>query len=83
MLKSGEVFREKVVEPLVQGEEEGSTIRGWVTACSSGEEAYTLGILLLEASEKFKKHLDIKVFATDAAERSLAQARAGTVPWRH
>ena len=78
--ESWEAFRQRVVDPLVRQKEDGETLRGWVTACSSGEEAYTLGILLLEAAEASNKRLDIKVFATDAAERSLSQARAGVFP---
>ena len=37
-------------------------------------------MLLVEATEAAGKHLDIKVFATDTAERSLAHARAGVYP---
>lgn len=75
-----ETLREKVIDPLVAEREDGGMIRAWVTACSSGEEAYTLAILLLEAAERAGKHFDIKVFATDTAERSLHVARAGVFP---
>src|SRR4051812_7008795 len=43
-----EALRTRVVRPLVQTREPDSTVRAWVTACSSGEEAYTLAILMLE-----------------------------------
>ena len=75
-----EALRERVIEPLVAGREEGGSIRAWITACSSGEEAYTLGILLLEAADRVGKSFDIKIFATDTAERSLSHARAGLFP---
>ena len=75
-----EAFKARVIEPLVAEKVDGSAIRCWVTACSSGEEAYTIGILLSEAAEAAGKRLDIKIFATDTAERSLAQARAGIFP---
>ena len=75
-----ETLRVKVIDPLVAERASDTAIRAWITACSSGEEAYTLGILLLEAAERAGKHFDIKVFATDTAERSLAQARAGVFP---
>ena len=71
---------QRVITPMVAEKEDGGTIRVWVTACSSGEEAYTLGMLLVEASEAAGKHFDIKIFATDTAERSLSQARAGIFP---
>jgi PAS domain S-box-containing protein len=73
-------LREKVVVPLVAARESGGAIRGWVTACSSGEEAYSLAMLLIEEVEQSGKLLDVKVFATDLAERSLAHARAGVYP---
>src|SRR5262249_25319704 len=71
---------EKVVVPLIAGREGDHPIRCWVSACSSGEEAYTLAILLVEECERTGKNLDIKVFATDTAERTLASARNGIYP---
>lgn len=75
-----EALRERVVAPLVEAREPGGPVRAWVTACSSGEEAYSLAMLLTEESERAGKRLDIKVFATDLAERALAHARAGVYP---
>jgi two-component system CheB/CheR fusion protein len=66
-----------VVRPLMAGRKEGSQVRAWVTACATGEEAYSLAILLAEAQESAGKRFDLKVFATDTAEKSLKQARAG------
>jgi PAS domain S-box-containing protein len=75
-----ESLRERVIAPLVAAREPEGSIRCWVTACSSGEEAYTLAILLVEEAERAGKRLDIKVFATDMAERALGHARAGVYP---
>ena len=75
-----EALRQQVIAPLVAERADGATVRCWVTACSSGEEAYTLGMLLLEAADGAGKQLDVKIFATDMAERSLAHARAGIYP---
>jgi len=69
-----------VVTPLVEERETDHSIRCWVTACSSGEEAYTLAMLFDEAIERSQKRLDVKIFATDTAERSLSQARHGVYP---
>lgn len=70
-------LRERAIFPLVASRESGATVRAWVTACSSGEEAYSLAMLLMEESDRTGKNLDIKVFATDLAERALAHARSG------
>ncbi len=75
-----EALEEKVIAPVVQSRAEGQSVRVWVPACSSGEESYGLAMLLLERSEDTQKHLDIKVFATDAAPDALARARAGLFP---
>ena len=75
-----EAMRQRVINPLVASKDPQSSVRAWVTACSSGEEAYTLAMLLVEAAEAANKPLDIKIFATDTAERSLSHARNGAYP---
>lgn len=75
-----EALRERVIVPLVEARENESSIRCWVTACSSGEEAYSLAILLAEEVDRSGKRLDVKVFATDMAERTLQNARNGVYP---
>ena len=72
-----DALRQRVVVPLVAGREAGGTVRAWITACASGEEAYSLAMLLTEEAENARKQLDIKVFATDLAERALGYARVG------
>ena len=72
-----DALRTKVIEPLVAGRADHAPVRAWVTACATGEEAYSLAIVLVEAAEAKGKRLDIKVFATDTAERALGHARAG------
>ena len=75
-----ESLRNNVIVPLVASRETNSQIRCWVAACSSGEEAYTLAMLLVEEIERMRKPLDIKVFATDTTERTLSNARTGVYP---
>src|SRR5205085_6380078 len=60
-----ESLRTRVIVPLVASRDADSSVRAWVTACSSGEEAYSLAMLLVEESERVNKRLDIKIFATD------------------
>ena len=75
-----EAFREAVINPLVAARDSGDTIRAWVTACASGEEAYSLAMLISEEAERLNKTVDVKIFATDTADKSLAFARAGIFP---
>ncbi|MEO6567148.1 MAG: chemotaxis protein CheB, partial [Opitutaceae bacterium] len=74
------IMQDKIVAPLVAAKPNDGLIRAWVTACSSEEEAYTLAMLLVEAAETAGKNLDIKIFATDTAGRSLSHARSGIYP---
>jgi two-component system, chemotaxis family, CheB/CheR fusion protein len=75
-----EAFRESVARPLVEGSEPNATLRAWVTACASGEEAYSLAMLIAEETSRVGKSLQVKIFATDTADKSLALARAGIFP---
>src|SRR5581483_3388215 len=75
-----EAFREAVIRPLVAERAFDEPIRCWVTACASGEEAYTLAMLIAEEADRCGKSVDVKIFATDTADKSLAFARAGIYP---
>ncbi len=54
-----------------------SEIRLWVPGCATGEEAYSLGILFLEACEQRKREPNLKIFATDMHRDSLQHASEG------
>lgn len=69
-----------VIAPLVAGRENGDAIRVWVPACATGEESYSIAMLITEHAEAVGKHFDLKVFATDAQEDNLRKARDGTYP---
>ena len=75
-----DALREAVVQPLVEKYEAGTTLRAWVAACASGEEPYTLAMLIAEEAERAGKRVDVKIFATDTADKSLTLARAGVYP---
>ncbi len=55
-------------------------IRVWTTGCSTGEEAYSIAILLLEAAEKNQFKGDLKLFASDIDRRSIEIASRGFYP---
>jgi len=76
-----EALRVSVIGPLCASKRPAEPIRAWVAACASGEEAYTLAILLAEElSARGNERTEVKIFATDTAEKSLALARAGVFP---
>lgn len=51
--------------------------RVWVAGCSSGEEAYSIAILLMELFHEKQIHVDLQIFATDLDENALQIARTG------
>jgi two-component system CheB/CheR fusion protein len=69
------------VLPRIIGEHQGdATLRAWVAGCSTGEEAYSLAILMLEALGDRADQIPIQIFATDVSEDAIQQARAGSYP---
>lgn len=70
----------QVIPKLFDGKPAGATIRVWSAGCSTGEEAYSLAILLQERMETLKQTYKVQVFATDIDSRAIAIARAGLYP---
>jgi two-component system CheB/CheR fusion protein len=70
----------QVIPKLFEGKPPGSTVRVWSTGCSTGEEAYSIAILLQEQMEALKTSFKLQVFATDIDSRAIATARAGVYP---
>ena len=66
------------IAPLIDRTKDGEELRFWVTACSTGEEAYSLGILINEVMAKMDKQLKVKIFATDLDRNALEKAAAGS-----
>src|SRR3954470_18252268 len=70
----------EIIPALLESVPEQESIRVWSAACSSGEEAYTLAMLFVEAlgDEEFKRR--VKIFATDVDEEALNVGRQATYP---
>ena len=66
-----------VIPQLFEGKEAGGSIRVWVPGCATGEEAYTIGILLLEEAARRELRPEIQVFGSDLDSAALAAAREG------
>ncbi len=70
-----EALAREVVPQLFKGKGPEHTVRVWSVGCATGEEAYSLAILLLEEAERHSAPPRIQVFATDLHQQSLARAR--------
>lgn len=75
-----EIFGKEVIPAIVKSKPAGSIIRVWVPGCSTGEEAYSIAILLNEQIEALRLDCKVQIFATDIDSRAIAVARAGVYP---
>jgi two-component system CheB/CheR fusion protein len=66
-----------VIKDLVVGRGADEDIRVWVPACSTGQEAYTLAILLREAMDGRRARPKVQIFGTDIDDRAITIARLG------
>ncbi|MCA1764472.1 MAG: hypothetical protein LC664_15975 [Flavobacteriales bacterium] len=75
-----EVVRQKVIPKLVEENSKTKTIRIWVPACSTGEEAYTIAILLKDHLRKLRLQFDVTIFATDLDKEAVKLAAQRVFP---
>ena len=78
--KAFEALEQLVMPRLFEGKGPSDTIRVWVPGCATGEEVYSLAIMLCEQIEQDSSRAKIQVFATDIDEAALAVARSGRYP---
>ncbi|WP_151445874.1 chemotaxis protein CheB [Lacisediminimonas profundi] len=72
-----EALQRDVIPEIFRGKEGTDQVRVWVPACSTGEEPYSIGMLLIEHATLLPKPPEILVIASDIDERAIAIARAG------
>jgi two-component system CheB/CheR fusion protein len=70
----------EVLPPLLEGIPEGEQIRVWCAGCASGEEPYSVAILLAEALGEPAYRDRVKIYATDIDEEALDRARHAAYP---
>ena len=76
-----DALKKKVFPVLLEHKEsENSTVRAWVPGCSTGEEAYSIAMLLQEYIEQTKQDIKVQIFATDIDAAAIETARSGVYP---
>ena len=70
----------KVIPKLFEGKTADSTVRIWVPGCATGEEAYSLAILLREHLDSLSAAPKVQIFATDIDDAAISTARLGRYP---
>lgn len=73
--------REVVPKLFAEAGQEGrGGIRVWVPGCATGEEAYSIAVLLCEAAQRTTQRRRVQIFATDVNDAALEVARAAAYP---
>ena len=75
-----EALQRDVIPRLFEGKGANDEVRVWVPGCSTGEEAYTIAILLKEHVRKVDSRIKLQIFASDIDEHGLELARTGRFP---
>ena len=77
-----EYLKTKVIPEILQANPQGGQLRAWTAGCSTGEEAYSLGIIFKEALELVKPQASysLQIFATDLDREAIDRARLGFYP---
>ena len=75
-----QVLEDEVIPQLLRDRLADDPIRIWVAGCSTGEEAYSIAMLLMEQMTTMDCHFPVQLFATDLDARAIAAARAGQYP---
>ena len=75
-----DLIRENVIPAIINNKEEDDTLKIWVTACSTGEEAYTIAMVVDEVLEKSPRNLTVKIFASDIDAEAIQFAAQGEYP---
>jgi two-component system CheB/CheR fusion protein len=74
------VLKKDIIPRLFQGKDATSDLRIWIPGCATGEEAYSLAMLLREHMDTLSVTPKVQIFASDIDEVAIATARAGRYP---
>ncbi|MGB8217233.1 MAG: chemotaxis protein CheB [Candidatus Methanoperedens sp.] len=75
-----EVLKEKILPEILKNKRHDQPVRVWVPACSTGEEAYSIAIVLKEYMDDVKSNIHVQIFATDADRDAVETGRLGVYP---
>ncbi len=70
-------LKQTLFPKLLKNKKPGDSLRIWVPACATGEEAYSIAMILVEIQSNKTIHIPVKIFATDLSEQAISKARVG------
>jgi two-component system, chemotaxis family, CheB/CheR fusion protein len=75
-----EVLRNDIIPRMLEGKKDSDSLRIWVPGCSSGEEAYSIGMCVFELLEEKSRNVKVQIFGTDLDLDAVQQARRALYP---
>jgi two-component system CheB/CheR fusion protein len=75
-----QILKEKIVSEYLRDKPDNDSVRVWVPGCSSGEEAYSVAMIMSESVEALDRPFNVQIFATDIDAGAIARARVGIYP---
>jgi two-component system, chemotaxis family, CheB/CheR fusion protein len=78
--KAFQALSERLLADVLAEKPRDYSVRVWVPGCSSGEEVYSIAIILRECMDKLKKNFKVQIFGTDIDTDGIDTARAGLYP---
>ncbi|MEQ1742086.1 MAG: CheR family methyltransferase, partial [Candidatus Nitrotoga sp.] len=73
-------LKRDILPLLFEGKQEDYVFRVWVAGCATGEETYSIAILLREFMDETRQELKVQIYSTDLDDDAIAVARAGVYP---
>ncbi|MFW6414896.1 MAG: CheR family methyltransferase [Thermodesulfobacteriota bacterium] len=78
--ESFEALKTEALPHILDPMEEGAVFRAWIPGCSTGEEVYSLLMILTEYLESRPKRINLQLFGTDIDKNAIEKAREGVYP---
>ena len=75
-----ESLKQGALNEIIKEKSDPDILRVWVPGCSTGEEVYTIAIIIQELLEETNKKIEVQKIGTDIDENSIKTARSGTYP---
>jgi len=75
-----EVLKTDILPLLLANKPENYLFRVWVAGCASGEEAYSIAMIIREYQEETHQNFNVQIYATDLDDEAIVTARAGLYP---
>ena len=75
-----ESLKQDALNEIIKEKSDSDILRVWVPGCSTGEEVYSIAIIIQELLDETSKKIEVQIFGTDLDENSIKTARSGTYP---